>query len=100
MINRDPRCVFVADSLGLAEVVALWLCDQDVPAEVMDAATLGGFDGLTWLSRTAVSARGMEVWVTDPNQIPQAQVLLAEHGAALAARVAERAHSSAAVEVV
>ena len=87
-------------SLGLAEVVALWLSDQDIPAQVMDAATLGGFDGLTWLSRTAVSARGIEVWVIDPTQVPQALLLLEEHSAAQAARAAERAHPAADVELV
>jgi hypothetical protein len=53
-----PRCVFVADSLGLAEIIAGGLSDQGIAAEAMDTATLGGFDGLTWLSSTGISARG------------------------------------------
>ena len=63
MIYRDPKCVFVADSLGLAEVVATWLRGQEIPAEVMNPSTLGGLLGLTPYSLTAVSATGIEVWV-------------------------------------
>jgi hypothetical protein len=100
MINRDPRCVYVADSLGLADVIALWLTDQGIPAQVMDAATLGGHEGLTWLSRTGVSGRGIEVWVIDPGEVSRAQLLLEEHQADLAADAADRANSSETVEVI
>jgi ribosomal protein S27E len=99
MINRDPRCVFVADSLGLAEVVALWLTHQEVPAQVMDRNTLGGLEGLTF-SRTMVSSRGIEVWVMDVAQAPRASQLLEAHGAELAARAAARAPASGPIDVV
>jgi hypothetical protein len=57
MINRDPKCVFVAANAAEAAVVANWLEHQGVPAQVMDTMTL---DGLTaW---AGVSARGIEVW--------------------------------------
>src|SRR5262249_4265530 len=100
MTNRARRCVFVAESLGLAEVVALWLTDQGIPAQVMDTATLGGLDGLSWITRTAVSARGIEVWVEDPDQIDQARLLLEQHSAALAAQAAARESASAPIDVV
>lgn len=90
MISRDPRCVFVADSLGLAEVVALFLSDQGLAAEVMSPATLGGLDGLTVWSSHAVAARGIEVWVLDPSTAPRARELLERQAAQLAARTAER----------
>jgi hypothetical protein len=90
MINRDPKCVFVADSPGLAGVIALWLSDHGIAAEVMNPATLGGLDGLTWLSRTGVSASGIEVWVLDPALAGQARELVAQHSERLAAQAAER----------
>jgi hypothetical protein len=78
VIYRDPKCVFVADSLGLAEVVATWLRGQEIPAEVMNPNTLGGLLGLMPYSSTGVSATGIEVWVVDASQAPQATQLLAE----------------------
>jgi hypothetical protein len=90
MIYRDPRCVFVADSLGLAEVIVVWLADHGIPAEVMNPTTLGGLDGLTWLSSTAVGASGLEVWVMDPAQAGPARDRIAEHRAQLAAHADER----------
>jgi hypothetical protein len=80
--------VFVAGSLGLAELVATWLKAQGVEARVMDALTLGGVDGLTPWSSHAVSARGIEVWVADPDQAPRAQQLIAEHEEARAQQAA------------
>jgi hypothetical protein len=96
MINRDPKCVFVAESLGHAEVIALWLTDHEIAADVMNPATLGGLDGLTWLSRTGVGASGIEVWVLDPAQAGPARELVAQHAQRLAAQAAER---SAAGEI-
>jgi hypothetical protein len=88
MIHRDPRCVFVADSMAIAVVTATWLTDNGIPARVMDLMTLGGFEGLTaWLP--GVSARGIEVWVDDPAQVAEAQELLAEHQAAVAQKAAQ-----------
>jgi hypothetical protein len=100
VINRDPRCVFVADSLGLAEVIAGWLSDQGIEAQAMDTATLGGFDGLTWLSSTGISARGIEVWVKDLGRVAEAQALLEAHGEALAAQASRRREGDADIEVV
>ena len=99
MIYRDPKCIFVAESLGRAEVIVLWLADHDIAAEVMNPATLGGLDGLTWLSRTAVGASGIEVWVLDPTQAGQARELIAQHAEWLAAQAAERS-AAGEIEVV
>ncbi len=86
MIYRDPRCVHVADSPAVAELVASWLQGQGIEARVMDQSTLGGLEGLTIWSSTGVSARGIEVWVLDPEQAPRALELLAEREAERVAR--------------
>lgn len=81
MIYRDPKCVHVADSLSEAESVVHFLKGQGLAAEVMNPATLGGLLGLTWLSRTGVSANGLEVWVNDAADAPQALARLKEFAA-------------------
>jgi hypothetical protein len=78
-MHRDPRCVYIADSPTLAEIVVGWLDDQNIPAQVMNPATLGGLLGLTPWSPTGVSSTGIEVWVDDPAQAPLALQRLAEH---------------------
>lgn len=83
MIFRDPKCVHVADSIAMANLIATWLQGQNIPAEVMNEHTLGGFEGLTgWVP--GVSQRGMEVWVTHLEQAETARRLLAEHEEQLA----------------
>lgn len=77
MISRDPRCVFVADDAAKASVVANWLELQGVSAQVMDSMTLGGLEGLT--SLTGVSARGIEVWVANADDVDRANSLILEH---------------------
>ena len=75
MISRDPKCVFVANDVATATVVANWIEHQGIPAKVMDAMTLGGLEGLTaW---TGVSARGIEVWVVQPDDAKRAQARMA-----------------------
>ena len=55
MISRDPKCVFVANDIARATVVANWLETRGSPTTIMDMMTLGGLDGLNaW---TGVSAR-------------------------------------------
>jgi hypothetical protein len=98
MIYRDPKCVFVADSMSQAEAVVLMLASADVAAQVMNPATLGGLVGLTVVSPHGVSANGVEVWVTDPNQAGQAIELLGEHAVNLAARKARAAALPAQIE--
>jgi ribosomal protein L37AE/L43A len=90
MIYRDPKCVFVADSPAQAQLIVVWLADHNIAAEAMNQSTLGGLEGLTWLSRTGVSASGIEVWVLDPAQADQARDLIAQHSAQLATKAAER----------
>jgi hypothetical protein len=89
MINRDPRCVFVAGSAAEAAVVANWLEHEGVTAQVMDTMTLGGLDGLNaW---TGISARGIEVWVLREELVERGRQLLAEHKDIQSAAVAEEA---------
>ena len=98
MINRDPRCVFVANTMAHAVVTANWLNEQGIAAEVMDLMTLGGLEGLTaWAP--GISARGLEVWVLDASKAPEARRVLAEHAAARA-RQAEEAKEGGDLEVV
>ena len=100
MSYRDPRCVMVADSLGEADVVATFLDGQGIRAEVMDRNTRGGFEGLSLLSPQGVSSRGIEVWVLDPAQVPQAIELLAEQEMQRTTRNAVREVGGDPVEVV
>jgi hypothetical protein len=76
---RDPRCVFVADSMGLADIVVVWLGERGIDAQVMNQATLGGLVGLSWFSANGISSHGMEVWVIDPSQAENARVLVEQH---------------------
>ncbi len=89
-MQRDPRCVFVADNFALGEVLAAWLGEQGIPAQVMNPATLGGLVGLSvWaLAGAGVSAQGLEVWVLDPADADRARLLLEEHQQTLRERAA------------
>jgi hypothetical protein len=97
--SRDPKCVYVADSMGLAEVVATWLAEQGFPAEVMNQATLGGLRGLTPYALSGVSADGVEVWVQDAAHADDARKALAEQARRAAAEQAAR-EAAPPVEVV
>jgi hypothetical protein len=87
LINRDPRCVYVADSVGEADISANWLKDRGIAAQVMDRSTLGGLEGLTPWSALGIGARGIEVWVVEPQDAPRALELLKEFEAERAAQV-------------
>ena len=65
MIYRDPRCVFVSDSIGQCDIVAAWLREHGFAADVMNQATLDGLLGLTPWSKSGVSQLGIEVWAKD-----------------------------------
>src|SRR5882724_5967345 len=80
---RDPRCVFVADSLAQAEAVIGWLGGKDIAAQVIEENTLGGLDGLNIF--TGVGARGWEIWVNHPDVAGQARQLVGEFEATKAA---------------
>lgn len=91
MIYRDPKCVHVADSLSEAQSVAHFLSGLGFPAQVMNPATLGGLLGLTWASRTGVSATGLEVWVDDPAHAEPALQKLQTFEAEKTQKVADKA---------
>lgn len=99
MISRDSRCVFVADNFGLAEVIVLWLGEQGIAAQAMNKSTLGDLDGLSWLSRSGMGAKGMEIWVNDLTCDERARKLLYEHVQTLAASKNARAVIQGDVEV-
>lgn len=90
MIYRDPKCVFVADNPGLAEVIVLFLGDNNIAAQVMNPATLGGLVGLTWLSQTGVSANGIEVWVDQAADAERARELIAQREEVLKEKAAKK----------
>jgi hypothetical protein len=81
MPYRDPRCVFVANDFGQADVVAGWLGGRGIAAQVMNQATHGGL-----VSPLLTGAVGVEVWVVDPAQAAEAVRLLGEHAVAQVAR--------------
>jgi hypothetical protein len=99
MIYRDPKCVYIADSLPKADLIAAWLSARDIPAQVMNRYTWGGFEGLTGLA-PGVCHKGMEVWVIHPEQAAAAQALLETHAEQLAAERAERAARTGRVTAV
>jgi hypothetical protein len=73
MLYRDPKCVFVASTFAQADVVAGWLQEHGIRAEVMNRETHGGL-----ISPLLTSATGVEVWVGNPEQAPEAIRLLGE----------------------
>lgn len=91
MPYRDPRCVFVADDFGTAGVVVSVLGAHDIEAVIMDEATQGGLEGLTWMAPGRVSTRGLEVWATTPEEAARGRAILAEQTAAIRAAAAARA---------
>jgi len=66
MLYRDPKCVFVANNVGQADIVAGWLQEHGFPAEVMNRETMGAIVALSSYMT------GVEVWVVDPAQAPEA----------------------------
>jgi hypothetical protein len=86
MYYRDPKCVYVADTIGLAHTIVGCLSAQGIRAEVMNEMTLGGFEGLTALLPGKLSLRGLEVWVIDPADVGRARQMLAEWDAEASAK--------------
>lgn len=78
MISRDSKCVYVGNSVSEATVVANWLEHQGIDTQVMDSLTHGGLEGLAaW---TGASSRGIELWVSDPEDADHARELIEQHG--------------------
>ena len=73
MLYRDPKCVFVASTMGQAHIVAGWLQEHGITAEVMNPVTMGGW------GPALEAATGVEVWILNPAQAPEAILLLGEH---------------------
>jgi len=99
VINRSRRCVYVSDTIGVAEVVAGWLNDHKIAAEVMDTATLGGFDGKTSITPWVASTRGIEVWVPD-DDADRARELLAAKTEEFQLKANQRTNRTGTVEAV
>ena len=99
MPYRDPKCVYVADDFGTAGLVVSWLASHDIEAVIMDEATQGGLEGLTWLAPGRVSTRGLEVWAATPEQAARGRDLLADKASEIKAAAAERATRTGHVAV-
>ena len=98
MIYRDPKCVFVANDGASANLIAGILIGAGFPAEVMNEATLGGFEGITGLV-PGFSHKGVEVWVTYTAHIEPATKLLDEETKAVEAEKQKRAARTGTVTV-
>jgi len=98
MIDRDPKCVYVADSAAKADVIALFLNDHEIPAQVMNQNTIGSED-LTG-KPPGVLEQEFEVRVIHPEQAEAALALMKAHAEALAAEKATRAARTGTVTVV
>ena len=100
MLHRDPKCVFVADDFGTAGLIVSYLASHDIEAVVMDEATQGGLEGLTWAAAGRVSTRGLEVWVRDADRAEPARALLAAKAAEVGAAQAAKADRTGTVTAV
>lgn len=98
-MHRDAKCVYVANSPGEADVVAVWLEEQGFPTRVMNMSTLGGIAGLTPYSPLGISPGGIEVWVLDEPRAPLAKQMLEEHSQSLARHATAAAEQSGPIEV-
>jgi len=96
MIYRDPKCVFVGKDGASANLIAGILIGAGFPAEVMNEATLGGFEGITGLV-PGYSHKGVEVWVVDPGHIEPAKQLLDEEMKTIDAAKEKRANRTGTI---
>ncbi len=79
MVYRDPKCIYITDNPGTADVVVNFLEHEGIAAKVMDRSMLGGLLGLTIWSKSGVSSLGLEVWVLDEKDVESASSLLAKY---------------------
>jgi|SRR5579863_2336189 len=98
-MHRDAKCVYVANSPGEADVVAVWLEEQGFATRVMNMSTLGGIAGLTPYSPLGISPGGIEVWVLDEPKAPLAKQMLDEHSQSLVRQAAAAAEQNGPIEV-
>lgn len=75
-IFRDPRCVFVADTLGLAESTVLRLGHDGIRAEVMKDLPPVLAEITLPIAASTSPMRGYEVWVSDPADTDRALEVL------------------------
>jgi hypothetical protein len=99
MIYRDPKCVFVASDSASANLIAGLLTGAGFPAQVMNEATMGGFEGITGLM-PGYSHKGMEVWVVDPAHVEPATKFLEQEMKTVEAEKEKRANRTGTVTAV
>jgi hypothetical protein len=99
MIYRDPKCVYVGKDGATANMMAGLLEGAGFPSQVMNEATLGGFEGVTgWVP--GFSHKGVEVWVLDPVHIEPAKKFLDDEMESVQALKEKRAARSGSVTTV
>ncbi len=77
-MNRDPRCVFVAETLIEANLVVSWLEQQGIAAQVATLNSHERYDALATFAFASGNLRGIEVWVDNPEEITAATSLLTQ----------------------
>jgi hypothetical protein len=99
MIYRDPKCVFVGNDSASANLILGLLEGAGFPAQVMNEATLGGFEGVTGLV-PGFSHKGLEVWVTNPDHAEPAKKFIEEEMKAAEVERQKRATRTGTVTAV
>ncbi len=74
-MSREQFCVYTANNVEEADIVAAWLASRDIEAAIPDRYAIGA---TTW-GLPAMVPGGIEVCVADEQQAELAQSLLAEH---------------------
>lgn len=77
MIQPNPNCVYVTNSKGQADIVAVWLLQRNVDARVNSNTSLGGLPELILWSNTKTASGAFEVWVPE-DYVHTAKLLVTE----------------------
>jgi hypothetical protein len=100
-MNRAPKCVFVADSVLQANFAIAWLEQHDILARAGNPYSEGILDlvaSFPW--EAARGARGIELWVDNPEQTDAAARLLTEWEWARVSKEAQALTSEGSIPVL
>ncbi len=79
MTERDPRCVLAVPEPQAAELIAAWLTEKGLSAEVVARPPGAATDPLS-LAATVVPGE-FQVWVANPDHVAEARELIEERQA-------------------
>ena len=82
-MSRSPLCVYTANNVEEADIVTAWLAEQDIEAMVPDRHAIGA----TTFGLPAFVPGGIEVCVTNADEVDLAQALLEKHAEAIQTHV-------------